>query len=642
MFDEPQIGLPGSHNPLHRILQESGISHQAVPLIVAGVATAIGAIAGGVAGAQKDARANREQEMAHDHAVENWDYEWDVAKEQYEHQEDIVDANRHNNQQQVNYQNAALQQEWNHSMAIADYEFNQQNAAYNASVDTYGDQLEYNAQALTLAQAHEDIRLQETVTQSAYDSQQLLQNMYETAGLSTFETAQNTLNLQNVENEAGYAEAVQLQEHAQQSQHYQDSADQLQTELEGKTALTEHQIETIGIQSQMNQSDALYQQEQSRNDFEEALNETTQTTSSILHQLDVHQQETSIARNGLSIDVFESEVDREFAQKEAAINLNKMRVQNANEAHNLSLQALEKKGQARLGQAGLSNAVTVQAVVASMGRQAAALADAVSMEGGYEKLLNWKAEQKAAIAEAKAEQSNAELDLSFWDKTLQANIDITAANAGLDLSQTASELTISQLDNRITDIADLADSQIQTRATELETAENITEDQLQELANNQSNLDAMSTIELTNIQDILEQNRAENELSQEQVDWQLVQDQTQFATNQDIIKSMLDIAVQESANTQQQLTAESHHADLVAAGNLLTRPIKGPAPPEPDQIPFTEFVDPLDPDEVGKPPKPIPGVKHTGGWLSGAPGGASQGANIGSSVVGAGSAADLW
>ena len=95
-----------------------------------------------------------------------------------------------------------------------------------------------------------------------------------------------------------------------------------------------------------------------------------------------------------------------------------------------------------------------------MGRQAAALADAVSMEGGYEKLLNWKAEQKAAIAEAKAEQSNAELDLSFWDKTLQANIDITAANAGLDLSQTASELTISQLDNRITDIADLADSQI--------------------------------------------------------------------------------------------------------------------------------------------------------------------------------------
>lgn len=93
----------------------------------------------------------------------------------------------------------------------------------------------------------------------------------------------------------------------------------------------------------MNQSDALYQQEQSRNDFEEALNETTQTTSSILHQLDVHQQETSIARNGLSIDVFESEVDREFAQKEAAINLNKMRVQNANEAHNLSLQALEKK-----------------------------------------------------------------------------------------------------------------------------------------------------------------------------------------------------------------------------------------------------------------------------------------------------------
>ena len=180
MFDEPQIGLPGSHNPLHRILQESGISHQAAPLIIAGVATAIGAIAGGVAGAQKDARANREQEMAHDHAVENWDYEWDVAKEQYEHQEDIVDANRHNNQQQVNYQNAALQQEWNHSMAIADYEFNQQNAAYNASVDTYGDQLEYNAQALTLAQAHEDIRLQETVTQSAYDSQQLLQNMYET------------------------------------------------------------------------------------------------------------------------------------------------------------------------------------------------------------------------------------------------------------------------------------------------------------------------------------------------------------------------------------------------------------------------------------------------------------------------------
>ena len=56
----------------------------------------------------------------------------------------------------------------------------------------------------------------------------------------------------------------------------------------------------------MNQSDALYQQEQSLNDFEEALNETTQTTSSILHQLDVHQQETSIARNGLSIDVFES------------------------------------------------------------------------------------------------------------------------------------------------------------------------------------------------------------------------------------------------------------------------------------------------------------------------------------------------
>ena len=638
VMEEPQIGLPGSHNPLHRILQESGVSHQVDPLtagLLIGGSMLLGGIAGAVEGNARDRQQNEQTELTYQYDKKNWEHDWDGAKEQYKWKKEDVDNQRENNIDQVNLQNAQREQDWRHSLAIADFEHNQKNAAYNASVDTYEDQLKFNKQELALGIEAEDLRFKEAAVQSAYDQKQLLQTMFTTAGLADFEKASVELDLREDENTAGYGEQKVLQQHKDRSSSILSKRDQIVQKLEGETKAVKLEQQRLGLKGQMDQSEALFNREHSKNDFEDALNVNTQKSKFISQDLTAEQKKTSIAREGLGLDVFESDEQRKFSQKEAQLNLDKLRTKSANEAQEIALQTIAKKGQARLGQAGASNLATMQAITAALGRQTSALIDAANQQGGMEKLLNWQAQSKHEIAQMRAAHKSRDLDVSIWDKTLKAKIDVDKADADLGIAGKKAKLKEQQFDSQVTDIAKLSEMDIKGRGLSLDNLADMTDLEIEELAKEQQNADLTRNLELTNIGNILKNKQNVKDHKEEKINWKLVQEESKFDTNSDVIASMLDFAVKETAQRKKKLTAQKFQEDVLAEAKLMTRPVRGPVAQKPMEIPFTKFTDPLDPRDIGKPPKPVRGVKATGGGWRGFLSGATSGIGPGGAVVGA-------
>ena len=92
--------------------------------------------------AAKAAKENVEKQYEYD--VARWEYDWQTIQDNYEYQSDAYDIALWNQEQNIAFQEQRSQDEYNHMLAMRDFDYNNQIAAYNASVEAYEKQLDFN------------------------------------------------------------------------------------------------------------------------------------------------------------------------------------------------------------------------------------------------------------------------------------------------------------------------------------------------------------------------------------------------------------------------------------------------------------------------------------------------------------------
>ena len=186
MFDEPQIGLPGSHNPLNRIAQESGLVHSLEP-ITAGLMIG-GTILSGIMGHASQAEQDRKQEQrrADAHAHYNkyakkqdkfnkklWQYDKQKLKQNYKYLKEEASIRRQNESANAEYADSVNTQKWAYDLMIRNSEQIALNQQYAKSNKLYVEQLDVNAETAHRAASKEYNRLEEAEVKHAFDSQEL-------------------------------------------------------------------------------------------------------------------------------------------------------------------------------------------------------------------------------------------------------------------------------------------------------------------------------------------------------------------------------------------------------------------------------------------------------------------------------------
>ncbi len=139
----------------------------------------------------------------------------------------------------------------------------------------------------------------------------------------------------------------------------------------------------------------------------------------------------------------------------------------------------------------------------------------------------------------------------------------------------------------VTNLADMTDQEL--KGYDLET----------------SNIKESTKLDQTHVADKLRANKAKAALSDEKMDWSLLQEKTKMQLNQKILGDMLDNAVKQATIDKKKVGVDKYEADILAKANRMIKPVKGPTAPKPVKIPYSKFQDPLKPK---KPPKPLKGA----------------------------------
>ena len=71
-------------------------------------------------------------------------YDWQEMQDDYQFKKDTYDMQLWNQEQNIDYKEQMAIEEYNHQLAMRDFDYNNQIAAYNASVESYHKQLDYN------------------------------------------------------------------------------------------------------------------------------------------------------------------------------------------------------------------------------------------------------------------------------------------------------------------------------------------------------------------------------------------------------------------------------------------------------------------------------------------------------------------
>ena len=146
------------------------------------IGAVIGAAAGIFGGAQQDAAANKAAAAKYKYDKQVWDYNWKESLRQYDHAKEGVDIARTNDQLERAWRNQAALQDWAYGMKMRKYEYENQVKAYNKSEETYAKQLSFNNMAADIARESEDRFLNEQFKRTAFENQDLVVQMIESAG----------------------------------------------------------------------------------------------------------------------------------------------------------------------------------------------------------------------------------------------------------------------------------------------------------------------------------------------------------------------------------------------------------------------------------------------------------------------------
>ena len=188
-MEEPQIGLPGAHNPLNRIALESGLVHnEAVTLLAGAAITGVFSMLSGAAQRQAD-REREQREMkrkadAHKHYNKYaekqdkfnrkvWEYDKKKLQNNYKYLKEEAAIKRRNARANARYADQTNAQKWSYDLMIRNSEQIALNQQYAKSEQLYQDQLDINSSSAHQAAEKEYNRLQEAQTDHVFQSQEL-------------------------------------------------------------------------------------------------------------------------------------------------------------------------------------------------------------------------------------------------------------------------------------------------------------------------------------------------------------------------------------------------------------------------------------------------------------------------------------
>ena len=542
------------------------------------------------------------KQYKHDKKV--WKHNWKNTKRNYEQQKREVAINRRNNENQVNWKNQTAEQDWEHKLAIQDYEFEQKKKAYDKSFNTYKSTKDFNTRAANIATESIDNKLGEKFLKTAFDNQQLINEFFVKSGQAKFDKVATGLQLQKAVDEHGFQEDSLLHKQSIEFQKIEKQKEQSFQKLKHAAAGAGSEISAIQTEFRQKKGNIEFEKASSKLNFEDALSSANFTKDSSIAELEAQKAQSGIAKAGLGLDLKQNEQEFKFTQKKNAQALDKLRAQQAFETDQLSLKALQQKGQAQLSQAGVSAGGAVVSILASLGQQMSAISDAVVREAEIAQTSMHEAANAKDLSDSKAALSGAQVDQSLFDKVGQAKLTLEKADRDISLNRKKTDLSIGQLDKNVKDIAQTSDEAIARKKLDLSQLGKMTELEQEMMAIQRSDIKESTILQKTQIGKQLEQNKATAALADKKVDWSLLNDKNKLQLNQQILTSMLDNAVKQSKIDKEKVGADKYKADILAKANLMLAPTKGPEAPKPIDLPYAEYVDPLKPK---KPPKPIKG-----------------------------------
>tara|TARA_R100000742_G_C4274256_1_gene94163 strand:- start:25 stop:1269 length:1245 start_codon:yes stop_codon:yes gene_type:complete len=133
---------------------------------------------------------SRQIEKQYEYDINRWQFNWQEMQDNYEHKKDAYDIQIWNQNQNIDFKEQMATDEWNHKLAMRDFDYNNQIAAYNASIESYEKQLDFNSLAHEITANDNTRKFNERLTSIGFQNEELfvkLNNSVEDFGLTAKE-----------------------------------------------------------------------------------------------------------------------------------------------------------------------------------------------------------------------------------------------------------------------------------------------------------------------------------------------------------------------------------------------------------------------------------------------------------------------
>ena len=96
-------------------------------------------------------RQNDATEAAHEYDLAKWQFNWQEMQDEYAFKHESFEIQKYNAEMERIYRDGQATNAWIDKMKMREFDYNNQVEAYNASVQAYEEQLDYNALAAELS-----------------------------------------------------------------------------------------------------------------------------------------------------------------------------------------------------------------------------------------------------------------------------------------------------------------------------------------------------------------------------------------------------------------------------------------------------------------------------------------------------------
>jgi len=506
-----------------------------------------------------------------------------------------------NDAQNIAYQNQAAWQSYDYNVNLQEYQYQQAQTAYTKSLQIFGNQLDYNDQALNSALAQEDSALNDIYMNAAFENTALIANLFEATGNAGWDKAANALNLQNTKGELNHQKDLAFLNMNNAIEQANFDKGMIQTnflDAKGQAA----------FQKGMIQSNLVNAQGQAQFD------------KNMLEQQATHfEQNQAIKKEGLDLQIRTSydqmQHDNDMIRKQNEQD----RAKSAFSMQEANIQSLKQQGAAQATQAGRSQGKTIQMFLAELGRNNAYVVDSIvrgtnaaNAQLKRNHVMQLDRVQQAAIAEAKidADTENNLMQTMMKMQEVDRNLDMTTLQSALKTGEVDRNLSIASMKSN------LSISQIQ---------------------NDIGNIIESTSLDVGEIDRNLAYQEVLTGFKDDKIDWDLANVGSTFRINQSILAAQLESATQATADAKYDLQLDAYQANLNAYAGLMQEPGEPPNLPQPIDLPIPEYADitiPL------KPPAPIKGAMMSSNNTMNAAqsilGGVSAGVGVASAMTNAG------